>query len=101
MGESRKFSSRKDSQSQGQSVFKQNLFLLNVPSGSADRTLSVDPEGRIISTLNQTFSTSSTMDGPSGFSTNNVPDDTNLQAAGWIVINISGTDYYIPAWTLE
>jgi hypothetical protein len=36
-----------------------------------------------------------------GFSS--APDDTDpnllLTAAGWIKITISGTDYYVPAWT--
>jgi hypothetical protein len=27
-----------------------------------------------------------------------VPDDTGFTAVGWIVFNISGNDYYVPAW---
>jgi hypothetical protein len=34
------------------------------------------------------------------------PDDTKAKAgafpvnpAGWIIVNIGGTDYYIPAWS--
>jgi len=52
MAENRKFSSRRDSP--GQSVFKQDLFLLSVPSGSATpRVLAVDDEGRVISVVYQ------------------------------------------------
>jgi hypothetical protein len=27
-----------------------------------------------------------------------VPDDTGYTAVGWIVFNVSGNDYYVPAW---
>jgi hypothetical protein len=30
---------------------------------------------------------------------NQTPDDAGLTPAGWIIVNISGTDYYLPAWT--
>jgi hypothetical protein len=36
--------------------------------------------------------------GFAGFNT--TPDDTiGITAYGWIVINIGGIDYYVPAWT--
>jgi hypothetical protein len=41
--------------------------------------------------------------GPKGFVT--VPDDTTanggspVTAYGWVIVNIGGTDYYLPAWT--
>ena len=61
MAENRKFSSRRDNP--GQSVFKQDLFLLSVPSGSAPRALAVDDDGRVISTI-----VSASGDGSSGSS---------------------------------
>ena len=54
MAEKRKFSSRRDSP--GQSVFKQDLFLLSVPTGSTsdpgtDRVLATDKDGRVVSVI--------------------------------------------------
>ena len=34
-----------------------------------------------------------------GFQSPEVPDNTGLFAAGWVIINIGGQNYYIPAWT--
>src|SRR6056300_472042 len=54
MAEKRKFSSRRDTP--GQSVFKQDLFLLSVPTGSTsnpgtDRVLATDKDGRVVSVI--------------------------------------------------
>jgi hypothetical protein len=34
-----------------------------------------------------------------GFQNPEVPDNAGLFAAGWVVVNIGGTDYWMPAWT--
>jgi hypothetical protein len=27
-----------------------------------------------------------------------VPDDAGKTASGWLMVNVGGTDYYIPVW---
>ena len=36
--------------------------------------------------------------GGNGFNTANMPDDTGLQAFGWVTVFAGGRTLYLPAW---